>query len=174
MTDSRKPHVIVLRVAAVLLVLAVVSTSMVAGRFARYISTATYESGARVARFNIIDESSMSTDVPAFVYPGSQESEAVVVKNYSEVSVEFTLRVECVGDNLPLFLQLKARENGEETLLTETSGGDNALSYCGIIGPNQRQLEYVVYIRWPEEYNDPNYMGMVDVLRVSVDATQVD
>ena len=51
MTENRKAHVIVLRVAAVLLILVMLSTSMVAGRYARYVSSADAEDKAHVAAF---------------------------------------------------------------------------------------------------------------------------
>ena len=51
MRKQIKPHVFVLRLAAVLLILVMLSTSMLAGRYARYASTATGGDSARVIRF---------------------------------------------------------------------------------------------------------------------------
>ena len=65
-----KLNSILMRTAAVLLMLVLVTSGMVSGRFAHYVTTATYEDGARVAKFNIVEEGSFFTQLQTDIAPG--------------------------------------------------------------------------------------------------------
>lgn len=172
MTNNRKPHVIVLRLAAVLLILVMLSTSMIAGRYARYVTTATFEDSARVARFNIVEEFSepLFTDVGARIQPGTTTLEGITIKNYSEVAVDFVITVTSQYDNLPLSFEMK----DGETELDKTVSANGVTTFIGRIGPNQQEKAFKLFISWPIEENGIQYSGKVDVIRVSVNAIQVD
>ena len=70
MTENRKAHVIVLRAAAVLLILVMLSTSMVAGRYARYTSSASGNDSARVAKFRVTESGDLKTTFIVKISPG--------------------------------------------------------------------------------------------------------
>lgn len=89
MTSNRKPHVIVLRLAAVLLVLVMLSTSMVAGRYARYTATATASDSARVAKYEITFSSDPNESIA--LSEGAPASYRFSVTSGSEVTVEYDL-----------------------------------------------------------------------------------
>lgn len=164
---------ILMRTAAVLLVLVMLSTSMIAGRYARYVTTATFEDSARVARFNIIEElneEKLFTDVGARVQPGMTTLEGITIKNYSEVMVDFTITVTSPFDNLPLSFEMK----DGETELKKTVSANGVITFIGRIGPNQQEKAFKLFISWPIEENSPQYSGKVDVIRISVNAIQVD
>lgn len=165
---------ILMRTAAVLLVLVMLSTSMIAGRYARYVTTATFEDSARVARFNIIEElneeNQLFTDVGARVQPGMTTLEGITIKNYSEVTVDFVITVTSQYDNLPLSFKMK----DGETELDKTVSANGVTTFIGRIGPNQQEKAFKLFISWPIEENGIQYSGKVDVIRVSVNAIQVD
>ena len=174
MPNNRKPHVFVLRFAAVLLVLVMLSTSMVAGRYARYVTTAMYEDSARVAKFHIVDgTAALFADITTELEPNTTAGSGIVLKNLSEVAVEYTIEVETVYDNLPLTFVLK---EGEKDLEGTRADGHNRVTFTGTIGPNQGEKEYTLTIKWIKGENevDLNYSGMVDVIRVRVNVSQVD
>lgn len=170
MSVYRKKYVS-LHIAAVLLVLVLLSCNLVSDLYARFVTTATYEDSARVARFNIIDDASdLFTNVVTDVQPGSTIEEAIILKNYSEVAVEFTVTVENIYHNIPLEFEVK---DGEDILYhSETVSG--GVVFAGIIGPNQQEKEYKLYISWPTREDNLNYVGKVDMIQVVVKAVQAD
>ena len=89
MTNNRKPHVIVLRLAAVLLILVMLSTGMVAGRYARYISTATGSGGVGVAKYDISVSAQSSNNLT--LASNAPANYTFTVTSCSEVSVEYDL-----------------------------------------------------------------------------------
>lgn len=147
---------ILMRTVAVLLILVFLSTAMVTGRYARYISSATGEDSARVARFDVTQNS--TTDYEAFfstkhlMKPGESTTLNVEIVNNSEVAVELQFAVENVHDNLPLEYIYPVNK--------QLPPGDT-----GTI-----PLE----IHWPVDDNSTAYCGMVDLLKISMTVVQVD
>lgn len=84
MAESRKLHTVFLRIAAALLVLVMLSTALVAGRFARYISSVSVSDQARVALF----------DVESHLERQSDGTYRLTVTNRSEVTVSYRVLVE--------------------------------------------------------------------------------
>ena len=161
MTNNRKPHVIVLRLAAVLLILVMLSTSMVAGRYARYTSTAIASDSARVAKFEVNEESALLTqNVPVSIIPGSTATTEIKVENASEVSVRYTINIDNPYRNLPLKFQIKV--------------GDvlHDLPFAATIGYGQ-EVTYVLVTTWTGSA-DISYSGKVDLIEISLSATQID
>lgn len=167
--DSRKINPILMRAVAVLLMLVLVTSGMVSGRFARYVTTATYEDSARVAKFNIIEEGAFTTQMRANIIPGSTE-ELICVKNYSEVAVQFTVTVHNVYHNIPLDFEVK---DGNNTL-TKSQNADGTVTFTGEIGPGQQERSFRLVINWPIDETNINYCGRVDLIRVTLDAVQID
>lgn len=168
--DSRKLNPILIRAVAVLLMLVLVTSGMVSGRFARYVTTATYEDGARVAKFNIVEEKgTLITQMRANIAPGTT-TEVITVKNYSEVAVEFTITVHNVYHNIPLDFEVR---DGENTL-TKSENADGTVTFTGQIGPGQQEQSFQLNILWPIDETNINYCGRVDLIRVTLDAVQID
>ena len=164
-----KINSILMRTAAVLLMLVLVTSGMVSGRFARYVTTATYEDGARVARFSIVETGALSTMLQADIIPGAR-MELINVKNYSEVAVEFTITVDNVYRNIPLTFELK---NGEQAL-AGTENIDGSVSFTGSIGPGQQEQQLQLYLIWTPGADSIDYIGRVDLVEITLDAVQID
>ena len=168
--DCKKVNSILMRVLAVLLMLVLVTSSMVSGRYARYVTTATYEDSARVAKFNIVETKGTAfTQIPAKITPG-EVTEYISVQNYSEVAVEFTIKVESPYKNIPLMFRIM---DGEE-ILAETENVNDMLTFTGTIGPGQQDKQYRLVIVWPLASDNIDYIGRVDLIQVSLNAVQVD
>lgn len=163
-----KLNSILMRTAAVLLMLVLVTSGMVSGRFARYVTTATYEDGARVAKFNIVEEGSFFTQLQTDIAPGVTQ-EMITVKNYSEVAVEFTITVDNVYHNIPLDFEVK---DGDATL-AKSENADGTVTFTGNIGPGQQSKSFRLNLIWTGD-DSINYIGRVDLIRVTLDAVQID
>lgn len=163
-----KINSILMRTAAVLLMLVLVTSGMVSGRFARYVTTATYEDGARVAKFNIVEKGSFFTQLQTDIAPGVTQ-EMITVKNYSEVAVEFTITVDNVYHNIPLDFEVK---DGDATL-AKSENADGTVTFTGNIGPGQQSKSFQLNLIWKGD-DSINYIGRVDLIRVTLDAVQID
>lgn len=173
--DIRKLNSILMRTVAVLLMLVLVTSGMVSGRFARYVTTAEYSDSARVAKFHIIDtvDTNMlgSVEIPVLIKPGNISTEAIALKNHSEVAVQFTITVENVYDNLPLSFQIRDQDNN---VLAQMAEDENSVTYTGTIAPGQNNKAFSLFVGWPYSESNLNYCGRVDLIRVAVKAEQVD
>lgn len=160
MSNKRKPHVIVLRLAAVLMILVMLSTSMVAGRYARYATTGSASDSARVAKFLITQTGSlMEQSVPVQMVPGQTVDLDVVVTNGSEVAVEYSIAAENKYTNLPLVITLLDDEENEVTAVVLAPG-------------EEKTLECKIY--WDENKTLDEYIGMVDLIHLTIQTTQID
>ena len=87
MNENRKIHGIVLRAAAVLLVMVLLTTGVVSGRYARYVTTVSNSDSARVAAF-VFDvteqELGWQLNLDSLKKPGDQQSFAFTVTNATE------------------------------------------------------------------------------------------
>lgn len=156
MDNKKQPHVIMLRTAAVLLILVMLSTSMVAGRFARYTTSASGSDSARVARFSVTEAGEFLQTASVRIHPGETVPLAVQVKNDSEVAVTYSVTAENEYCNLPLeFVVL----DGEKTVAHLAPGETKALA---------------VQIGWQAEETEDKYIGMVDLIHLTVHVTQID
>ena len=156
MTDKRKPHVIVLRLAVVLLILVMLSSSLVAGRFARYTSTVTASDSVKVAKFEVTEESALLREkVAVSIIPGGVDETSIVVTNASEVSVAYTIEVDNPYQNFPLSFQI-----------------EGAMPFTAQMAPGQTAT-YTLVTTW-EGAADISYSGKVDLLEITVSATQID
>ena len=167
--DIGKINGILMRTAAVLLALVLLSSSVVTGRYARYVTTATYEDGARVARFNIVEDGRFVTDMGGYVAPGITK-DVVLIKNYSEVAVEFTITVKNVYQNLPLTFEIW----DGDTKLPQTEGSDGTVSFTGTVGASQQERVLQLGTVWAPGDANLKYCGRVDLIQLTVDAVQID
>lgn len=82
---------VLIRIAAVLFCLVVVSTYLMSGLFARYVSNGNGGDSARVAGFNVVMSSSDVKSEVTALEPGTI---TISLANQSEVAVSYTIRVD--------------------------------------------------------------------------------
>ena len=170
--DYKKINSILMRVVAVLLMLVMLSTGMVSGRYARYVTTATYEDGARVARFNVVmTEYPLVTNVETKIKPGESTMDAILVKNYSEVAVALTFRAETVHGEIPLMLTLV---DGETVLATNNPAENTPLIYKVDVPAGQEISNMKIRVSWPADGNNLQFVGKANLVRITAIATQID
>lgn len=169
--DIRKLNCILMRTAATLLLLVLVTTSMISGQLARYVTTATYEDSARVARFNIVEEGKLSANMNTNIAPGVS-LEMISIKNYCEVAVEYTITVNNVYHNIPLTFEIW--DDDSKQVLASSKDANSVLALTGIVGPTQQVKNLQLRIVWPWDGTNLNYCGRVDLIQVTLDAVQVD
>ena len=161
MRNHQMPHIFVLRLAAVLLILVMLSTSMLAGRYARYVSTGSGSDSARVARFSVTEESELLTqDIMFGISPAESDSVAIQVRNDSEVAIQYTVDLVNSTGNLPMEFSVKAGEN------------TYPLPFSGDMAPDSQE-QYLLIASW-DGAADPSFGGMVDLVQLRLQAIQLD
>ena len=163
-------HTIVLRLAAVLLSLVLITTGMVSGRYARYVTSASGSDSARVAKFTVTQsilqretDLAQTISIPE-IKPGETVIIDVVVEHDTEVAVRNTVDVQSLYSNLPLTISVQ--EKG-----TDTSGSS---IFTAAYGPGTFKKEYEAAITWGRGSNDLDHIGMVDLIIITVTSEQVD
>ena len=168
MNVNRKTHVIALRAAAVLLLLVLMSTSIVSGRFARYASSATASSSARAAKYDI----SVSADSTSWIDldPNSSASASYgfSVISGSEVTVEYDLIV-VFKKALPEGIVLSLIRGDEEIDLTYSDNTYTAKK-AGTFDPQGGTHAYTLTFTAEK----PVGADKLESIAIRVDARQVD
>ena len=163
-------HTIVLRLAAVLLSLVLITTGMVSGRYARYVTSASSSDSARVAKFTVTQsilqgETDLAQTIPMpEIKPGETVIIDVVVEHDTEVAVRNTVDVQSLYSNLPLTISVQEKE----TLSSQSS------NFSAEYRPGTFTKEYEAAITWVRGSNDVDYIGMVDLITITVTSEQVD
>lgn len=149
-------------VACVLLCLTLFSFHLCGGLYARYTSTATGSDYARVARFDVSEAGAcLSTDyLVETVVPGTT-TQRITVTNNSEVAVAYKVTVENTTQNIPFAFSV----NGSEPV-------QDLCSVVCYLEPNSTS-DIAVSSVWSED-GALEYMGMVDLIKLSIRAVQVD
>ena len=164
-------HTIVLRLAAVLLSLVLITTGMVSGRYARYVTSASGSDSARVAKFMVTQQSitrgeteDLTKTIPmTLILPGESHTVNIAIAHDAEVAVNNIIEVSSTS-NLPL--QFSVSDRSSQQVL-----GNPASEY---FAPGMHTKEYTVTISWPDTTNAQAYIGMVDLLTIKVTTQQVD
>lgn len=141
----------------------VMLTSTLAGNLLAKFTTGTEdEETAQVAKFKITETGVMEIDVTTEkIRPGKVIIQPITVQNESEVAVKYTLTASTTG-NLPLILKMNEQEG-------------SPLVFSQKLTPNDKSVrEYNLQIIWPENENDPQYIKMIDVVKLSLSVVQVD
>lgn len=148
-------------VACVLLCLTLVSIHFTSGLYARYTSADAGVDSGRIAKFDIKHSHySFSEDLVLALAPGTHVTE-IEVYNKSEVTVDYTIMIENVTCNIPLQFQV------DEGAVT------SGLFTGSYTIPMDSVYKYDLKIIWPVE-DALAYMGMVDLLRITVNTVQKD
>ncbi len=166
--------ILVYRIVAGLVCAVLITTSMVAGLYAKYTSTSSAGDYARVARFDVMSEGVFTKPIQVSLAPSS-EGQFVADINVSsdcEVAVACSVTIDNQYQNIvPLTFELR-QKNGSDYI-----DGDGATSFN--YDPNSgNDVQYGLFLYVPEDTNTPDsnlqYRGMVDYLIVTVTATQID
>lgn len=164
-------HVVLMRLVCVLLMLVLVTTGMVSGQLARYVTTVTVTDTARVARFDITQEGALTESFTLPIAPGDSIRRSVTVTNASEVAVNYRITVANPEDNLPL--EFSAVDSNGDPLPLNRSG--NTWELTGFLEAGSAvSEEYTLTIRWKDGYTDDFYAGKVDLIRITLIAEQAD
>lgn len=164
-------HVVLMRLVCVLLMLVLVTTGMVSGQLARYVTRATGTDTARVAKFSITQEGTLTESFTLPIAPGGSIQRTVTVTNDSEVAVNYRIAVSNPEDNLPLEFSAVDSENNPLPI----TGSGNAVELTGFLEPGSAVSEtYTLTIRWKAGQTDDFYAGKVDLIRVTLIAEQAD
>lgn len=161
--NIQKQSRILMRTAAVLLLLVLVSTSMVTGRYARYTTTVTASDSARVARFSVKENVTFFSEtetVCAEFAPGEMKEITISVENDSEVTIAYTIQAANPYENFPLDFYMK---------------DNSALPFTASMQPGEK-ADFVLVAHWDAGNggNDISYSGKVDLIEITLNATQVD
>lgn len=166
--------------AAVLLYLALVSTYMISGLYARYAVTSSDGASARVAAFvfDVNDTSEHFMDITAVDAPGKSQTFQFVVRNdnasrLSEVAEEYKLALEIHG-SLPLTVEVTGAD-GTKLNLSEPIAQVLESDVRSFPAGEAHTDTYTMTVTWPKSENDLQYAnaGLSEiVLRIS--AWQVD
>lgn len=166
MFENRKIHVIVLRTAAVLLVFVMLSTSLVAGRYARYSTTVTASDSARVAGYQISVSSSSGNDIT--LSTESPASYTFSVASASEVAVEYDLII-TLPKALPGGVSLSLTQ-GETGIALTPENNTYTATKAGTFSAQGGAHEYTLTFTATQ----PVGADTLESISVRVDARQVD
>ena len=148
--------------AAILLCLTLFSFYFCGGLYARYTTSDSGEDAARVARFDVSEDGAyFSKNLLIETAPGRVERE-IVVTNNSEVAVACVVTIKNTTQNIPYLFSI----NGSTSSRNECSVTCN-------LEPNSKDNKIEIVIEWDEE-GALKYMGMVDLIELTISAEQVD
>ena len=157
----------VFHVGVILLCAMLITSYMMGGLYARYTTSASGGDSAHVARFafsdNFSDQYTDFTTAASAMYPGSEMSLNLVLKNNSEVALRYVITLRNMTENLPLYVgdvKLAAAKN--PTVLQS-----------GTIAPGSEGT-FTLTISWPATENGLSLIDRMDVLRMTVQVEQVD
>lgn len=163
--------VLIYRVAAVLICAVLLTTHMVAGLFAKYTHTERSAITARVAKFDILGEGTFADEFVATVAPGESEQfiAQIDITGDLEVAVNVSIDVVNVTNNIPYEYKLK-KQVGDNFVDVDAFNFDYY--------PSSDEENYRLFIYIPEDSELPDsnleYRGMVDYIKITVTAQQID
>ena len=141
------------RVLIIILGALFISTLMLGNSYARFVSTASGSDSASIAKFSFDDDlSEQFTDISISLAPGERQTYRFTIKNTGEVTIRYVVKIDNMTENLPIYDKIISSDN-------IAIGGE---------------LTFDWDIEWDKNHNSIDYMGKMDVLRVTVTAEQVD
>lgn len=186
-----------MRIASVLLVAVLLSTCAISGTFAKYTTSDTKSSSARVAKwdidfaanddttkefkfdlFNTIkdnDGTSTETDVKEgtdekIIAPGTSGSFTISLKNLSEVTAQYAIEYTVTADGIPVQFSTN-NTDWDDDIANVTASSDTRLEM------NAAATNITIYWKWPFTAKDPNTdekdtnLGKADAATITVVAT---
>lgn len=175
-----RPKQLSFRAALLLFCLLLATLGTGVGLHARYTAGAAASDGARVAKFEISEtgmEDIQGTEllITADLVPGETHTKELTIQNKSEVAVEYTVTVKNVTGNLPLTFDVVAAA-GSAAVSSVTKDEETGEYYFSArLEPSETTANtYTLQIIWPADKSSTQYVGMVDKVKVSISATQID
>lgn len=172
----------VLRLAAVLLILVMLSTSMVCGRYARYVTTTTFRDGAHVAAyvFHVQENGEEKfVDLSTIRKPGDNVTCTLIVSNernrrISDVPEDFTVSLKISG-NMPLVCSVNGEKVADLSQMQadapstswQTSGRFDASD--GL----DNTKTFTIFVDWPRDYNQAIFANGACVAEMELIVTSV-
>ena len=150
-------------IALVLLCLTLFSLHFTSDIYARYVSKAEGSDNSRVAEFNITEETDFIEADMLFEFVPGVNKKTIVVNNESEVAVEYKVTIVNKTGNIPFVFKIGEDENPEDALESPAKFAIEANSV----------KNYNVFLIW-ESANASDYMGMVDLITINLEAVQKD
>lgn len=138
-------------IAEILLMLVILSVNSMSNLYARYITGDSSTDSARVAKFDVSDSFFAEQDLPLSIKPGETKELIIEVNNNSEVAVLVTVDIINVTGNLPLIFSSTTKEIAPKTTDTVT-----------------------FTVSWNSGESSPEFAEMVDVIKLSLTAKQID
>lgn len=178
-----------LRASAVLLCMVLISTWMLSGLMARYVSGGSGSDSARTAAFVFQLQDGIGTqyiDLSGITRPGDSKSYTFIISNadadiVSEVAESYHIEIQMNG-SLPLTAAVKKqadKDNLIELSMLETTVEKPIIGNAegGVFqAARSREDTYILTVTWPEEQNDVKYAngsGVAEVI-LTVTAEQAD
>ena len=163
----------ILRVAAILLVLTMFSISIVTGRLAKYVTTASGDDSARVAKFELTETGLQEDAFYVHIAPGETPVHTITVINSSEVAMRYTVQLENMTNNLPdLKFVMTGKNNGGQIV---GSYNDAIRTYSGDLPANAGEDgKITIHVQTAWNSTDPAHAEKVDWVRILVTAEQID
>ena len=147
-------------IACVLLCLTLFSVHLTSGIYARYVSRAEGSDDSRVAEFNVTEETELTESIIFDVAPGDESKYKIKVNNDSEVAVTYSVVIENKTKNIPLVFKI-GEDEGVDSFTKEFA-----------MEPKET-VEFDIIITWAAE-DAEEYMGMVDLIDITLKAVQKD
>lgn len=147
--------------AGILFCLTMISIHFTSGLYAKYTTKYGSEDSARVAKFEVTEDKTsfhelLMIPLEPGTFPGT-----IQVENKSEVAINYVVTVKNVTKNIPLQFQV-----GEASATQDEHVSTNSI-------PANVGKSIVMNIIWPQE-GSLQYIGMVDVIEITVEAVQID
>ena len=153
-----------LRIAACLFCLVLVSYWMLGNLYAKYTTETSMGDGARVASFSVGDENTLQETFAVSLVPGETKQVQVKMTNHSEVAVRYLFDFTVEGD-LPL--QIKPAERMDE--FTKNAGGAWVTER-----PANLTADDAYLFDLSIDGSDYSYAGGVASVELTVTAEQID
>ncbi|MBE6788555.1 MAG: hypothetical protein E7539_02715 [Ruminococcaceae bacterium] len=148
-------------IACILLCLTLFSFHLCGGLYAKYIVADSGEDFARVAKFDVSEDGAyFSKNLLVETTPGSVERSIEVVNN-SEVVVAYTVTIENATKNIPYTFSVD----------NSTPAKDKCSVVCYLKPNSTNKIKMVA--TWSEQ-GALKYMGMADLIKLTIKAEQVD
>ena len=149
--------------AAILLCLTLFSCHLCGGLYAKYSATGNGKDAARVAKFDVSEDGVYFSENIVFdeTVPGSEKKE-IIVTNNSEVAVACVVTIKNTTQNIPYSFSI--------------NGSTFSMNECSVtcyLEPNSQDNIIEIVTEWDEE-GAVKYMGMVDMIKLTISAEQVD
>ncbi len=172
MTEKHDFRNFIATLSGILLCLTLITSHLTAGMYARFISTDSAADTARVAAFRVTEAGQLISSFAAELTPGNPCIVPIHVNNESEVAISYSIAIVNTSKTLPLTF-LFGKAGGTRSPMAQEDG---RFTYTDYINPNSAS-SYDLELYWvpsSTSAEDLAYMGYVDMITITLTATQID